>query len=220
MTLQNKFYGLLMPILFILMSPASYAKPVLNDWFALGSGCRARSDLAGNVTMEEAPAFGGGSQRYKANFLFKGFSLDGAKADHASARFGRECAIRLNINPPIGKKIHAIRAYTKLLVEKPSGLVLNLLSELKLGPTSLGREQYNISPEEKWQSRELTIELAGTSDSKESFPQLGCSEPKIIGFDYSWIATGLKGRKNPFSVELAGNGSLVIEADLVDCAGD
>lgn len=218
--MQNKFYGLLTPIFFILMSPASYAKPVLNDWFALGSGCRARSDLPGNVTMEEAPAFGGGSQRYRAKFLFKGFSLDGAKADHASVRFGRECAIRLNINPPLGKKIHAIRAYTKLLVEKPSGLVLDLLSELKLGPTSLGREQYNIANEEKWQSRELTIELAGASGSKESFPQLGCSEPKIIGFDYSWIVTGLKDKKTPFSVGLAGQGSLVIEADLVDCAGE
>ena len=218
--MQNKFYGLLLPIFFILMSPASYAKPVLNDWFALGSGCRARSDLAGNVTMEETPAFGGGSQRYKAKFLFKGFSLHGAKADPGSVRFGRECAIRLNINPPLGKKIHAIRAYTKLMVEKPSGLALDLLSELKLGPTSLGREQYNLSNEEKWQSRALTIELAGASGSKESFPQLGCSEPKIIGFDYSWIATGMKDKNTPFSVELAGDRSLVIEADLVDCAGE
>ena len=219
--MQNKFYGLLMPILLILMSTASYAKPVLNDWFALGSGCRARSDLAGNVTMEEAPAFGGDSEKYKAKFLFKGLSLDGAKADHASVRFGRECAIRLNINPPLGKKIHAIRAYSKLLVEKPSGLVLDLLSELKLGATSLGREQYRLSNEEKWKSRELAVKLSGASGSKESFPQLGCSEPKIIGFDYSWIATGVvKGKNTPFSVELAGDRSLVIEADLVDCADE
>lgn len=218
--MQNKFCGLLMPILVILMSPASYAKPVLNDWFALGSGCRARSDLAGNVTMEEAPAFGGGSDKYKAKFLFKGFSLDGAKADHASARFGRECAIRLNINPPLGKKIHAIRAYTKILVEKPSGLVLDLLSELKLGATSLGREQYTLSNDEKWKSRELAVKLSAAAGSKESFPQLGCSEPKIIGFDYSWIATGVKDKNTPFSVELAGERSLVIEADLVDCASE
>lgn len=29
--------------------------PVLNDWFALGSGCRAKSDVPGDVSKEDLP---------------------------------------------------------------------------------------------------------------------------------------------------------------------
>lgn len=192
-------------------------KPVLNDWFALGSGCRAKSDLPGNVRMEGVSSVAGAPDIYRAKFIFKDFALAKDTVNSGVKKFGRECAVRLNINPPEGKKIVAIRAKTKIQAEKEAGPELDLLSELKLGSVSLGRVQNKVEASKGLALREETIDLEAGLGAKEPLPQLGCGEPKIIGFDYSWIATRDGGANRNLHVELAKEKSLIIEAQLEDC---
>ena len=197
--------------------PASATtKPLFNDWFALGSGCRAKSDLPGNVQMEALPADPTRPSTHRVKFTFKDFQLKGDTAERAVMQFARECAVRLNINPPEGKRIVDIRAQTSVVASKETGATLDVLSELKLGNASLGIVRRQLDASARIRPEQDAIDLAAGS-SGEALPHLGCGEHKIIGFDYSWIAKREQKQISRLSVELGGDKSLVIEATLGDC---
>ena len=213
---KHKFVALA----FLAMGAAPVAravdKPVLNDWFALGSGCRAKSDLPGNVRMEHIDDEVKGDI-YKARFHFTNFALQGTDGNRALKKFGRECAVRLNINPPPGKRLVGLRAVTKVQAAKESGPSLDILSELKLGSESLGTVQRKLADSASVRTTEEVIDLRAGAGSGEPLPQLGCSEPKIIGFDYSWIAMRESGQNGKIKVALGRESTLTIEAKLEDC---
>jgi hypothetical protein len=214
---RNRWLLSVLAIAVVASSAHGSTKPVLNDWFALGSGCRAKSDLVGNVRMEGVASEEGLSDTYKAKFIFKDFALRGEVMDPSLKKFGRECAVRLNINPPPGKRIVGIRAQTKISSAKDTGPTLDILSELKLGAVSLGKVQQKLDGSARVTAREDSVDLEAGSGASEPLPQLGCGEAKIIGFDYSWIATRNEKQKGSMSVELGKEKSLVIEAILASC---
>ena len=216
---RNISPALFVAILLGLPSTASHAaaKPVLNDWFALGSGCRAKSDLPGNVRMEGVPAEAGAPDIHKVKFVFVDFALKGDRVDPALETFGRECAVRLNINPPEGKRIVGIRARTKVIAAKETGPALDILSELKLGAASLGKVQRKLDNSARVAAREDVVDIEAGQGTSEPLPQIGCGEAKIIGFDYSWVATRAKNQKGSMTVDLGKEKNLVIEAILADC---
>ena len=192
-------------------------KPVLNDWFALGSGCRAKSDLPGNVKMENLPADPAHPNVHRVKFTFSGFELRGDTADKQVPQFARECAIRLNINPPAGKKLVELRAKTAISAGKDVGASLDLLGELKLGSVSLGSVRKTLDTNARTAAQEEAIDLAAGAKSGQALPALNCGEAKIIGFDYSWIAKRDKQELSSLSVELSQDKSLIIEATLAEC---
>jgi hypothetical protein len=192
-------------------------RPVLNDWFALGSGCRARSDLPGNVEMKRLPEMGRTKNVYVAKFRFNNFSLGDERFPEKLKQVGRECAVRLNINPPQGKRILSIRANTSVSVSKSPGHSLDLLAELKLGAESLGRDSQKIGISDTRHSAIRAIRLEAGQGYSTPLPQLGCEEPKIIGFDYSWIVSRGQGSSIAATVDLGAEKVLVIEAELGDC---
>jgi hypothetical protein len=214
-------------LLWFLLVPVAQAtmKPVLNDWFALGSGCRAKSDLPGNVSMETLPTVSKiDSKRdmrahdvYRVRFRLNQFDLDGGSVDPSFKKFGRECAIRLNINPPAGKRLVGLRGLTKVYASKESGPAVDILSELKLGSASLGLVQRRLDTHALVVAHEEVIDLRAGESLGEPLPQLGCGEPKIIGFDYSWIVTRQPSLKGQVQVALGREKSLIIEASLADC---
>ena len=219
MSARKLISALLVAFLIGLSSKASYgaSKSVLNDWFALGSGCRAKSDLPGNVRMEGIPAEAGVPDRYKVKFVFSDFTLRGERVDPGVEKFGRECAVRLNINPPEGKRIVGIRARTKVIAAKDVGPSLDILSELKLGAVSLGKVQRRLDSAARVSVHEDIVDIEAGEGATDPLPQLGCGEPKIIGFDYSWVATRAKNQKIFMTVDLSREKSLVIDAILSDC---
>lgn len=192
-------------------------KPVLNDWFALGSGCRAKSDLPGNVKMESLPTDPAHPNVHRVKFTLTGFELKGDTADKRVPQFARECAVRLNINPPAGKKLVELRAKTAVAAGKDVGASLDLLAELKLGSVSLGTVRKTLDANARTAVQEEGVDLAAGAKSGAALPTLGCGEAKIIGFDYSWIARREKQELSSLSVELSGDKSLVIEATLAEC---
>ena len=194
-------------------------KPVLNDWFALGSGCRAKSDLPGNVRMETLASDPSRPNIYRVKFIFNGFELKGDTAERQVTQFARECAVRLNINPPQGKKIVDIRAETAIVASKDLGATLDVNAELKIGSTSLGYVRRTLAVNSRSQPLEEKIELASGSSKDNSLPALGCGEAKVIGFDYSWIAKRDQPQISSLSVELGHDKSLIVEATLAPCGG-
>lgn len=196
----------------------SQRSSVFNSWFALGSGCRARSDLPGNVEMLEIkPLHGESSGIHRVKFLFKDFKLDGRVVTAGMKRFGRECAIRLNINPPPGKKIVALSANTAISVAKDRGYDLDVLSEFKLGAVSLGLSHRTFKQSESFVERDFDISLSAGKGQTALLPHLGCGEPKIIGFDYSWIVSGRQAEGPAAPVTISRDKSLILEAILRDC---
>lgn len=193
------------------------AKPVLNDWFALGSGCRAKSDLPGNVKMEDLPIDPAHPNVHRVKFTFSGFELHGDTADKQVPQFARECAVRLNINPPAGKKLVELRAKTAVAAGKDVGASLDLLAELKIGSVSLGTVRKTLDANARTAIQEEAIDLAAGAKSGQALPALNCGEAKIIGFDYSWIAKRDKQDLSSLSVELSRDKSLIIEATLAEC---
>lgn len=211
--------NLRMTLLLVASSQVARAsdKPVLNDWFALGSGCRARSDLIGDVEMKLQPYRDNHQRVYAAKFFLKNLRLSEVHKNAKAKRFGLECAIRLNINPPPGKKIVALHARTKMNVAKNLGYELDLLAELKLGPMSLGQEARKFGIADVQDSKLHKVLLSAGQDSATALPQLGCGEPKIIGFDYSWVVSQIQTGNKIGPVELADDQSLLIEAALEEC---
>lgn len=191
--------------------------PVLNHWFALGSGCRAKDDLPGDVSMELLPQDPARPNTFRARFHLEKFRLDpAALADRSLLKFARECSIRLNINPPKGKRITRVAATTAIAVDKAQGTKLTALSELKIGNATLGHDEAIYAPTELIQSKQSEVNLVPGTRLDEPFPDLLCAEPKIIGFNYTWLAERSAASED-VSVQLAGGKTLDIEAELSTC---
>jgi hypothetical protein len=80
--------------------------PLVREWFALGSGRRAKSDMPGDVTMDVVAGNSTQSNRHQYTFHLDQFRLTSARRlSDAPVRFAKECAIRLAVQPPKGKRI-------------------------------------------------------------------------------------------------------------------
>lgn len=190
---------------------------VLNHWFALGSGCRAKDDVPGDVTMELLPPDPLRPNIHRARFHLDRLHLDsGALSDKSLLKFARECSVRLNINPPPGKKVVGVKATTGIAVEKPQGTKLTVLSELKIGNTTLGHDESAFPSDTIVQSKKSVVELAPGTRMEERFPALTCAEPKIIGFNYTWMAER-NAATETVDVQLSDAKTLDIEAELASC---
>ena len=200
------------------MSQQGTAKPVLNEWFALGSGCRAKADLPGNVKMEPLPQDPNRPNSYRVKFTFLDFQLKSDTADTKTMQFAKECAVRIAINPPSGKRISEVKATTSIVASKGTGATLDISSELKIGSTSLGTVRKTLASSAKSEPVDERIELASGSSKDTSLPELSCGEGKVIGFDYSWIVKREHGQSSQLHVELSRDKSLILEASLDSCS--
>lgn len=194
-----------------------HAKPVLNDWFALGSGCRAKSNVPGNVSRRNLSANAELPDVYRVEFTFKDLSLKQDMAPKDVLQFARECAIRLNINPPKNRKIVSLRARTEVVTNKNTGVMLDAQSELIIGAVSLASERRTENDQAQILNKVDKIELESDGSSGSPMPLFGCGEAKIVGFNFSWIATRKSSDIAELSVNLGKRKNLVIEATLAAC---
>jgi hypothetical protein len=193
------------------------AGPVLNDWFALGSGCRAKSNLPGNVYMKNLGRDHLHPDIYRVEFTFQDLNLKGDSAPQSVLIFARECAIRLNINPPKNRKLVSLRARTEVVTNKDKGIDLNTDSELILGSISLASTKNTAGHQTLVQNTIEKIELASDGTTGSVMPNLGCGEAKIAGFNYSWIAKRQSPDLTNMSVNLGKGKNLILEATLAAC---
>lgn len=205
--------------LMLAASAQAAEKPVLNDWFALGSGCRAKSDVPGNVRMESLASDPARPNLHRVKFTFTNLELHGDTADKDVLQFARECAVRLNINPPAGQKIVDVRAQTAVVTSKDLGASLDINAELKIGSASLGSVRKTLASAARLETSEEKVELASDGAKGNPLPSIKCAEPKIIGFDFSWIAKRDRKQITSLSVALGKDKVLIVEATLAPCKG-
>ena len=217
---------------------------VLNDWFALGSGCRAKEDLPeSDVQRELLPADLTRPNVHRVRFHLERFVFH--PEGPLTQPLARECAIRINVNPPPGMRLSALTARTRVDSTPAEGIQLTLHEELKIGSVSLG-DRTTITTRTKERTAgspsSEAVELPSSSDAGSAvlgFPALACAEPKIIGFDFTWLAervaspsgtdAGLAkpqrdrpvrtdgGGTRQFDVRIGGPGVLDLEATLEPC---
>jgi hypothetical protein len=200
--------------------PRADSSSVFGEWLALGSGCRARSSEPGNVTMERLAFRRGDLAVQRARFHIDGLRLTGADrpADRLLS-FARECAIRVQIGPPPGQRLVDVTARTRVISSKSEGLKLTLSAALRLGAARIAHQLVEYEAAESHQNQEDRFKLSPTENPDDPFPSLSCAAPKLIGFDYTWIAepTG-SGSGGDVSVELAGDAEVVdVDATLAAC---
>lgn len=195
----------------------SAPREVFADWVALGSGCRGRFDKAGDVTMERVAGSATSSDVYKVRFRFERFRLSsGDRAAGAPLDFARECAVRVQLGPPAGKRVKNIVGRTQVISNKGADVKLTLLSELLIGSASLGRSVLVYDMGAAHRAKDDVFELAPDKASDPTLPALKCAERKVLGFDYSWIVER-KTAGAEVSVELSGAQMLELEVELTDC---
>lgn len=191
--------------------------PVLNRWFALGSGCKASSEVAGDVEFRTTELLT--NKSYKGVFRLTRFSLDVESKQpipQGRSTEAKECALRLNINPPKNKRIKFVTASTSLSQTKSNGNQLTSLFELKIGTETLARKVLQSYENENF-SRKLTqIQLIPGRDDGEQFPKLECGQGKILAVNLTFLTKRTDAKESVF-VTLDGQKKVEVIVDLEDC---
>ena len=178
----------------------------LAQWFALGSGCRAKFDIPGDVIREDLPANPNYPGYQHIRFSIKQMALRGVSQVAAGRDFARECAIRLKVEPDSSQKISGIIAETKIAVSKPKGVSIVTSSELKLGQATLDLKRESVVLEADLKNAPYDIRLITKNHAE--IEGLKCGEPKIAGFDYTWIASTSLPSPKELEVSLSGDRAL------------
>jgi hypothetical protein len=191
--------------------------PVLNEWFALGSGCRAKSDQPGDVQHRALPPDPARPNVHRVRFTLPSYVLDSdATVEGGTLKFGRECAIRVNVNPPEGMRIKDAAATTRVRASKGAGTELVLMSELKIGPSTLGARTATFGKGNAVSDAEEIFSFRSGQKPEEAMPTLKCAEPKILAFNYTWIADRTE-RADSARVHVGSDRSLDLEVELERC---
>jgi hypothetical protein len=189
---------------------------LISDWFALGSGCRARPSEPGDVSMTEVkdPAK---PHQLTALFKLEPYQLQSStRAPDASKQFARECAVRMAVNPPPGTKIKRVSARTQLLSTKSEGAQLTLLGELLIGDVQLGRLLVEHAAGTAHTGKEQVIDLAPGTAPGPQMPALTCGQAKLVGFNFTFL-TALKSASDTVGVQLGGDRTLALQIELEPC---
>lgn len=193
------------------------AAPVFREWLAFGSGCRARSTQPGDVTMERFTLDSGSKVVHRARFHLDRYELTTMdRTDEQPLDFARECAVRVQLVPPAGKRIAGVTARTRVVSTKSESTRLTILGELKLGAASIGRKLLVYEAGAEQVAREDVLRLAPGASPEEAMPEVACGAGKLVGFDYTWIAERPAAADEAF-VKLSGKRVLDIDAELADC---
>jgi len=196
--------------------PESGEVPVFAEWIALGSGCHAKSNEAGDVSMERIANTGAKNDVYVVRFHLDQYQLTSAgRPPNEPLNFAKECAIRVQVLPPPGKRIRSLYANTSVVSVKSAGTKLTLAGTLKIGAQTLG-QKIVIRQAGTASAAEEAFVLFPGAEPDEVFPALSCEENKLAGFDFTWIAERHDNTDAIF-VEVAADKVLDMVAELEDC---
>jgi hypothetical protein len=191
---------------------------VFRDWIAVGSGCFATSSEPGDVTMERLTLKLRGREIHRARFHLDRFRFTEADRpkDEKVERFARECAVRVQLATPPGKRLTNATAFTRVVSTKSPGVRLTLFGQLRLGSAPIGHELIVHEDTESFHDKLEVFKMSPRAQPEEPLPPLECAEPKLLGFDYTWIAEPI-GEGGELTVSLGGNKELDLDVEFSDC---
>ena len=160
------------------------------DWSAMGSGCRGRiSALEGapvNVRFHLSHPTPGSPSRYHLRFFLDKFKLESPvpkDQGQTNLEFARDCAIRVALNPPSGKKIKYIEAQSFYTLSKSPDTEMATLASLSLGMSTLDTVRMDFPKSESFSSRQKELKLTPGPIPENSMPETKCGQSKLLGLD-------------------------------------
>lgn len=156
------------------------------DWSALGSGCRGQQSVAGgNVELLLNPSQAPSLNRQQLRFQLKTFRLESPvpkSQGPTHLEFARDCAIRVALNPPPGKKIVDIEAVSGYRLSKEGGSEMKTMAQLTLGMTTLATARLDFSESQVLQRSRHELRLV-PQRSAGDMAQVRCGQSKLLGLD-------------------------------------
>lgn len=156
------------------------------DWSAMGSGCRGRLlESKGNVSLSSKPLGPPFLNRYQLRLVLEKFRLESpvpADQGKTNLEFARDCAIRIALNPPAGKKIADVGVSSMYYLTKNEQSELKTMGKLTLGMATLGESRVDFSKREAFATMYRDLHLsAGRSHS--ALNEVKCGQAKLLGID-------------------------------------
>lgn len=194
-------------------------KGTLNKWFALGSGCKATPENPGDVRIERiTPELDSGNiHRVKfhlPNFQFSFTEKDKEKKPGMNS--ARECALRINVNPPKNKRVKNVTASLSFVSNKSEKVELTTYAGLKIGVSNIGTVMTKYEMGNPLSNKQEDIILTPGKKPEEAFPSLQCGEAKILGVDVTVLAKR-DGIDEKALVTLSRDKKVELVVDLEDC---
>ena len=157
----------------------------IEDWVALGSGCKGSLKEEGNVkiAMQKDP---NQPLRYVIDVTYEHYRLDGADPIRPeNATFARECSLRLAMYPSSLHRIRQISAKTALSIDKSEGAraLIRTRTALIQGDLASWSQEYEKNSAVK---KNEMIDLQPDIKGLEILKAIPCGKPKIVSFDTSF----------------------------------
>ncbi len=177
-------------ILFSAQNGQANPLPHVKEWFALGSGCKAKHDLPGDVSLS-VRVDKSQHNSMVLTFHLPRYELDGRKPiNPKNATFARECALRAALEIPPGKRIRSLRTNVPFVVSKGIGAKIQLAAQAHLGNVVVDSKTVTEDSSKVLANQAHTVGLFASAQSSlvvsdASFPPQTCGAGKLVGLDLS-----------------------------------
>lgn len=156
------------------------------DWSALGSGCRGQQSVSGgNVEFLLNPSKAPSLNRYQLRFVLERFRLESpVPRDQGPTHleFARDCAIRVALNPPPGKRIVDIEAVSNYRLSKEASSEMKTMAQLTLGMTTLATARLEFPLSQTLRKTQHELRLV-PQRSAGDLAEVRCGQSKLLGLD-------------------------------------
>lgn len=204
---------------------AQEEEQLFGRWMAAGSGCRADSadkSVKNDVQLISAEYDSKNPKQLKVTFALPDFRLrpldpTPERPNVSGVNFARECALRINVNPPPGKIIRSASAEAQVEVSKDKDVKLFVAGSLKLGATTLTQQQKQFEPSESFRFRRHPLLLIPGRNPADEMPKVDCAEKKIVGVDLT-LLTNRPTEDALAEARLYGKRDITITVHLDDCS--
>ncbi len=205
---------------------------VIGSWLAAGSGCQANSQQQGDVSMLSVKPGEKSDDHQRVTFELKKYRLKplqqrqaGTNSPNAETleskkarllNYARECALRVNVNPPPGKRLKMATASAELELTKGQDAQLLVAASLKVGAETVTQSRYHFKNDESFRYRRQKVDLLPGGSAVEQFPEIDCNAKKIVGVDLTFL-TNKKKEDIAVDARLFGPALLELEVTFEDC---
>ncbi len=188
------------------------------DWSALGSGCRGQQSVSeGNVEFLLNPSKAPSLNRYQLRFVLEKFRLESpVPKDQGPTHleFARDCAIRVALNPPPGKRIVDIEAVSNYRLSKEASSEMKTMAQLTLGMTTLATARLEFPSSQSLRKAQHELRLV-PQRSAGDLAEVRCGQSKLLGLDLLfYINRSNSNAKVDMNLE---NREIDVLVDLEDC---
>lgn len=189
----------------------------VNEWFALGSGCRAKHDQPGTVTMDYLGSDPKDPMTHLVRFTLGSYELDGDKPVRTNPTFARECAMRMSVTLPTNTQVKAVAAEAGAQIRvKSKPVKLQVASQFHLGASIVASKIDVHEVGKDLKNYEHRLDLKAVKGVDKDFPDQVCGSPKVVGLDLS-LQNWRDKKEDTVYVNMAGDKTVLVKVTLEAC---